>query len=172
MVDRNDLSAIPIIEKISFGGVVSVTDPEERTNYKGRLFWAEIGDLIYSKIRVQQGSLAIVSADVGRIAISVEYPVYRPIENKVVPEYLALLLKSSSLLRFLDGLSSGGATKTRIAPDVFESLTVALPPLPTQQAIVGHWKRAQERAAAAKLSADTAREVEEMILGHRAVPMS
>ena len=146
--DRSDLAAIPIIEKISFGGIVSVTEPDERANYKGRLFWAEVGDLIYSKIRVKQGSLAIVSADVGRIAVSAEYPVYRPVESKVVPEYLALLLKSSSFLRFLDGLSSGGATKTRIAPDVFESLTIALPPLATQRAIVAHWRAAQESLAA------------------------
>ena len=108
--DRSDLAAIPIIEKISFGGVVSVTEPDERAGYKGRLFWAEAGDLIYSKIRVKQGSLAIVARDVGPIAVSAEYPVYRPVESKVVPEYLALLLKSSFFLRFLDGLSSGGGT--------------------------------------------------------------
>ena len=152
--DRSDLATIPIIEKISFGGVVYVTKPDERANYKGRLFWAEVGDLIYSKIRAKQGSLAIVSADVGRIAVSAEYPVYRPFESKVVPEYLALLLKSSSFLCFLDGLSSGGATKTRIAPDVFESLTIALPPPVTQRAIVAHWREAQEKIAAASKSAE------------------
>ena len=152
--DRSDLATIPIIEKISFGGVVAVTNPDERANYKGRLFWAEVGDLIYSKIRAKQGSLAIVSAEVGRIAVSAEYPVYRPVESKVVPEYLALLLKSSSFLRFLDGLSSGGATKTRIAPDVFESLAIALPPLAAQRTIVAHWREAQEKVAAASKSAE------------------
>jgi restriction endonuclease S subunit len=50
-----------------------------------------------------------------------------------------------------------------------------LPPLPIQEQIVAEViaaraKTAAERAAAAKLAADTAREVEDMILGHRLVP--
>src|SRR4051794_35010471 len=67
---------VPIIEKISFGGVISVTAPEDRVGYKGRLFWANEGRLIYSKIRVKQGSLAVVPESLGAIAVSSEYPVY------------------------------------------------------------------------------------------------
>src|SRR5438270_335200 len=40
---------LPIIEKITFGGRISVTALEDRKGYKGRLFWAEAGNLIYSK---------------------------------------------------------------------------------------------------------------------------
>ena len=55
---------IPIIGKISFGGRITVTEPDAREGYKGRLFWAESGDLIYSKIRVKQGSMGIVPPDI------------------------------------------------------------------------------------------------------------
>ena len=154
VVERHDLRTVPIIEKISFGGVISVTDPDEREGYRGRLFWAEIGDLIYSKIRAKQGSLGLVPSKAGRIAVSAEYPVYAPIISKVVPAYLILLLKCSAFLRFLDGLASGGDTKTRIAPDLFESLRIALPPLATQQAIVAHWQATQDKNAAAFKAAD------------------
>lgn len=142
VADRSDLRSVPIIEKISFGGVISVTEPDDREDYRGRLFWAEVGDLIYSKIRAKQGSLGLISPEVGRLAVSSEYPVYTPQPDKVVPDYLTLLLKCRSFLNFLDGIASGGDTKTRISPELFESLRVALPPLATQQAIVEHWHQA------------------------------
>jgi len=154
VADRSDLRSIPIIEKISFGGVISVTDPDSRESYRGRLFWAEVGDLIYSKIRAKQGSLVLISSEVGRLAVSAEYPVYSPNPAKVVPDYLTLLLRCSSFLRFLEGIASGGDTKTRISPDLFESLRVALPPLASQQAIVDHWKATQKKNAAAHRAAD------------------
>lgn len=154
VIDRSDLRCVPIIEKISFGGVISVTEPDEREDYRGRLFWAEMGDLIYSKIRAKQGSLGLISPEVGRLAVSAEYPVYTPIASKVIPDYLTLLLKCPSFLRFLDGIASGGDTKTRISPELFESLRVALPPLPTQRAIVAHWQATQEKNAVALKAAD------------------
>lgn len=154
VTERHDLRSVPIIEKISFGGVISVTDPDDREDYRGRLFWAEVGDLIYSKIRAKQGSLGLVPPDTGRIAVSAEYPVYEPIQDKVIPAYLTLLLKCSSFLQFLDGIASGGDTKTRIAPDLFESLQIALPPLTIQRAIVAHWQTTQDRNATALKAAD------------------
>ena len=55
---KSERTTLPIISKISFGGEVTVTTPDERKGYKGRLFWAEAGNLVYSKIRVKQGSLS------------------------------------------------------------------------------------------------------------------
>ena len=147
----DDKSALPIIEKISFGGVLSLAEPKARKGYKGRLFWADAGDLIYSKIRVKQGSLALVPAGLGRIAVSAEYPVYRILESKAVPEYLALLLKSHTFLSLFEGLSHGGSSKTRIPPDEFERQIIPLPPLAEQRAIVERWRSAQAQIAAASV---------------------
>ncbi len=154
VTERSDLRSVPIIEKISFGGVISVTDPDAREDYRGRLFWAEPGDLIYSKIRAKQGSLGLVPSETGRIAVSNEYPVYEPIQEKVIPAYLTLLLKCPAFLQFLDGIASGGDTKTRIAPHLFESLRIALPSLGTQRAIVAHWQATRDRNAAVLKAAD------------------
>lgn len=144
-----DKTTLPIIEKISFGGVLSLTEPKTRSGYKGRLFWADAGDLVYSKIRVKQGSLALVPSELGRIAVSAEYPVYRIQEDKAVPEYLALVLKSHTFLSLFEGLSHGGSSKTRIPPDEFERQIIPLPPLAEQRAIVERWRAAQAQIAAA-----------------------
>lgn len=143
-----DLVDTPIIEKISFGGELTILDEEKRSGYKGRLFKAESGQLIYSKIRVKQGSVCIVPPSIDWVAVSSEYPVYEIDPNEADPKYLELVLRSSVFKNYLDGLSHGGSTKTRIHPDQFEALNIPIPPLPIQQKIVAHWEAAQlERAA-------------------------
>ena len=139
--------AVPIIGKISFGGIISLAAPDDAASYRGKLFLAESGDFIYSKIRAKQGSFALVPAHIQRLAVSSEYPVFSPDENRILPAYLPLLLRCPVFLQILDGVSSGGSTKTRIAPNQFEGLRVAVPPLPTQRAIVAHWEAAQEKCA-------------------------
>jgi type I restriction enzyme S subunit len=124
-----------------------VTAPEDRKGYKGRLFWADAGNLIYSKIRAKQGSLAIVPEEIGSLAVSAEYPVYEIDGRKAEPAYLALVLRSSSFLRLLEGLSHGGSTKTRIPPEEFERQRIPLPPLPAQRKIVAAWEDARKYAA-------------------------
>lgn len=137
-------TTLPIIEKISFGGQISVTGIDARADYKGRLFWAETGDLIYSKIRVKQGSLAVVPSEFDRLAVSSEYPVYRINEERADSTFLTLALKSRSFRALFEGLSHGGATKTRIPPTEFERQLIPLPPLAEQKAIVTLWRKAQD----------------------------
>jgi restriction endonuclease S subunit len=146
---KADPTTLPIIEKISFGGEISVTEPDDRKGYKGRLFWADPGNLIYSKIRAKQGSLAIVGPDIGRLAVSAEYPVYEIDENKADSAFLAIVFRSKPFLRLLEGLSHGGSTKTRIPPEEFERQRIPLPPLPVQRKIVAAHEAARQYAAQA-----------------------
>lgn len=146
---KGGLSEIPIIKKISFGGEITLTEVDERKKYKGRLFWANKGDLIYSKIRVKQGSMAIVPDSIETIAVSNEYPVYQINSEVINSTYLALVLKSRAFLNLLEGLSHGGSTKTRIPPERFETQKIPIPSLPTQEFIVKQWRLAQEEIKAA-----------------------
>jgi len=145
---KTPCEGLPIISKISFGGEVTVTTPEERKGYKGRLFWADVGNLVYSKIRVKQGSLSIVPASVGKLAVSAEYPVYEIVESVADADYLALVVRSGVFMRLLEGLSHGGSTKTRIPPEEFERQRIPLPPLSVQRKIVAAWEAARKSAAA------------------------
>jgi len=146
---HEDKAGLPIIGKISFSGEVFLREPDTRAKYKGRLFWAHAGELIYSKIRVKQGSIALVPQDMPRIAVSAEYPVYAVEHSRVDGSYLILVLKSGIFQSYLDGLAHGGSTKTRIHPKDFERLMIPLPPLAVQQAIVQHWRKAQDEIAKA-----------------------
>jgi type I restriction enzyme, S subunit len=131
----------PIIEKITFGGELSILSEGERKDYKGKLFRANSGQLIYSKIRVKQGSVCIVPSSFEWVAVSSEYPTYSLDRSRIDAAYLELVLRSSAFKHYLDGLSHGGSTKTRIAPDEFEALRIPIPPLLIQQVIKNHWRK-------------------------------
>ncbi len=140
-----DRTYLPIIEKITFGGQICVTSPNQRIGYMGRLFWAETGCLVYSKIRVKQGSLAIVCDDIGRLAVSSEYPVYEINPKVADANYLAIVIRSAPFKCLLEGLSHGGSTKTRIPPEEFERQKIPLPPLPVQRKIVAAWEAVRSK---------------------------
>ncbi len=158
---KADRTALPIIGKISFGGELTVTIPEERAGYKGRLFWAESGNLVYSKIRVKQGSLCIVPGEVPKLAVSAEYPVYEIARDVADADYIALVVRSTPFMNLLEGLSHGGSTKTRIPPEEFERQRIPLPPLSVQRKIVAAWDAARKATAAtAAKIAQLEREIE------------
>jgi type I restriction enzyme S subunit len=153
-VDTSDLRSIPIIEKITFGGVASVLPVDDREGYKGRLFWAEPGQFVYSRIRAKQGSFTVVDPAVGRLAVSQEYPVYDIARDRIDPEFLKLALRSQAFLSLMAGLSHGGSTKTRMLPDQFESLKIPVPPLAVQRRIVAAAAKARAQAARLRAEAD------------------
>lgn len=131
---------LPIIEKITFGGELLHFELSADDKYKGRLFWAHSGELVFSKIRLKQGSVAIIPREAGRIAVSPEYPVYQFETTKALPSYLLLVLRSRAFQELLAGLSHGGSTKTRIHPREFERLVVPLPSDDIQNDIAEFWQ--------------------------------
>ena len=172
-VVADDLRTVPIIDKISFGGRLFIRPEADRAGYKGRLFWAVSGELVYSKIRVKQGSVVIVPPTVAQVAVSNEYPVFSIRPEVALPEYLALVLRSSSFKQLLDGLAHGGSSKTRIAAATLEALPVPLPPLATQQTILE--ADAAGRAQAAALLAEAAeveKEATNLFLTSLGVPLT
>lgn len=145
-----DLINTPIIEKISFSGILSILEIEKRNKYKGRLFKAESGQLIYSKIRLKQGAFCIIPGSIPWVAVSSEYPVYAVNQKIADSIYLDLVLRSTPFKHYLQGLAHGGSTKTRIHPDEFEKITVPIPPLPVQRKIVEYWKKAKKQCISAE----------------------
>lgn len=142
-IPRSDYrKGLRIIEKITFDGELVSSELNDEGQYKGRLFAARAGDLIYSKIRLKQGSIAVVPAKLQKIAVSAEYPVYNVKTELALSDYILLVLRSGSFRSLLTGLSHGGSTKTRIHPREFERLIVPLPKLDTQRAIVVFWHEA------------------------------
>ena len=134
--------SLRIIEKITFDGELVSSKLDDKERYKGRLFTARTGELIYSKIRLKQGSIAIVPGKLQKLAVSAEYPVYKVKTELALSDFVLLMLRSEAFRNLLTGLSHGGSTKTRIHPIDFERLIIPLPELDVQHAIVHFWHQA------------------------------
>lgn len=151
------LTELNVIGKISFGGKLHLRSAVAKQDYRGNLFRALPGDLIFSKIRIAQGSLCVVPDELDHVAVSAEYPIYRADPEQVSLRYLVLLLGSPPFRALLNDLAAGNTTKRRITPANFEELEVPLPDLPEQKRLVAAHRQAR-KAAAARDAEATARE--------------
>lgn len=162
------LDSLNVIEKISFGGVLHIRDADKKRDYKGPLFRAKPGELVFSKIRIGQGSLCVVPEGIDHLAVSPEYPVYRVDQRQVRPRFLDLLLRAPDFQKLFCASSSGNTTKKRIGPDLFEAVSVPLPDTEEQDRLLARYdsanavvKRKFEEAKNAELHSN--REFEEAL---------
>jgi type I restriction enzyme S subunit len=100
------------------------------------LFELAEGDLVYSKLKVWEGSLAIVpSKDKGRV-VSSEFPTFEVAYDRVHRDYLDLWLRRPSLWKWLgDQVRGIGGRKIRVDEPTFLSAPIPLPPISQQEAV-------------------------------------
>jgi restriction endonuclease S subunit len=122
-------------------------------DFKGRLFFADPGDVIYSKIDVRNGAIGIIPDELGRVCLSSEYPVYAVNSTVADARYVKLLFRTNVFRRKINSMISGASGRKRVQPSDLESVEVPLPPLPVQRKIVAAWE------AARKFAADTATKI-------------
>ncbi|MCX6970520.1 MAG: restriction endonuclease subunit S [Verrucomicrobia bacterium] len=143
-----------VFGSLHFGGDLSRRDMSGTQEVKGRLFFAHADDVVYSKIDARNGAIGIVPESMPRVVFSSEYPIYAVDSKVALPEYVKLLFRMDSFRVRINSLISGASGRKRVEPTTLESIEVPLPPLGTQQAIVAHWREAQEKIAATAKSAD------------------
>jgi type I restriction enzyme S subunit len=121
----------------------------EKGQFKGKLFFARAGDVLYSKIDVRNGAIGIVPIDMPYVAVSSEFPVYSIDSEKANSQYVKLLFHTNFFRQTINSMISGASGRKRVQPSQIEELKVPLPPLPIQEAIVARWVKAQEGINAA-----------------------
>ncbi len=124
---------------IHFDGSV---DPRDRTEpFKGSMFAAYPGDVVFSKIDVRNGAIAIIPPKFGKVVVTNEYPIHVPDTKQVDPRYLALLLRSPNFLHLLKSAASGTSGRKRVDADNFGELEIPLPDLSEQTALLDAYEK-------------------------------
>jgi len=120
-----------IVEKIRFkdGAMILRNDSETGID----LQFAEIGDLLISKINFHQGATAI--NNYGKVLTSLDYIVYEVERRKAIPSFVHLMVRDKSFIQYVNENKPGGI-KGRSKPEFIESLEIPLPSLEEQEAIV------------------------------------
>ena len=97
------------------------------------------------------------------------------VNELMVPEFLWLVLQTPPMRSQIEAAARTAVGNYAIGGADIWNFDFPLPPITVQKRLAASFisarkKISEERAAAKKLSEDTAREVEEMILGKRPVP--
>ena len=130
---------------IKFSGDVLPRDRAEA--FKGTMFAARPGDVVFSKIDARNGAVGLIPASMPKVVLTPEYPVMVPDLTKLRPAYLHYLLRAEHFRHDLQRQASGTSGRKRVTPDAFLSLSVPLPSLTEQDALVKAYEAAQAEAA-------------------------
>ena len=123
--------SLPIVEKIVFKtGKIAFRDKKVTGM---NLYALQQGDLLISNINFHQGATALNTF--GEIAASTHYQPYSINSNKIVPEFLVMVLRSPYFLSIVSGKKAQGI-KNESGYNFIGSFSIPLPPLKEQSEIV------------------------------------
>lgn len=134
---------------LHFDGEMEPRDADA-TAFKGKLFLAEAGDVLYSKIDVRNGAIGVVPSSMPRVVVSSEFPVYRIRPDVAIPQYVKLLFRTDAFRRQINSLISGASGRKRVQPSDLEKIEAPLPDLAVQRQIVDYWQKTQDNVDAAR----------------------
>lgn len=148
---------------IHFDG--SVVPRERDTPFKGAMFAAYPGDLVFSKIDVRNGAIGLIPDSVPKVVVTSEYPIHTPDTRQVEARYLTMLLRTPNFLKLIQTAASGTSGRKRITPEDFRAIEIPLPDPKDQRRLVAAYQKALDRAAtldtqAQQIERDAQREFE------------
>jgi len=137
---------------IKFSGAVI---PREReVSFKGAMFAAYPGDLVFSKIDARNGAIGLIPNEIPKAIVTSEYPIFIPKPDKLRPVYLRRLLQAAHFRADLQSKASGTSGRKRITPEGFLSLSVPIPSLPEQDELIARYSAALNEAASKEQEAN------------------
>jgi len=134
---------------VKFSGVIQPRKLHGKSDFKGGLFLAHAGDIIYSKIDVRNGAIGIIPKSFPVVAVTSEFPVYRIRKEVAISEYIQLLFRTNHFRQIINSMISGTSGRKRVQPSELENIEIPVPSIAKQTAIVRHWRNAQNRISAA-----------------------
>lgn len=104
-------------------------------------------DVVVSKLGAWEGGVAVVTRDFDGACASSEFPTFQIDRSRMLPRYLAGVVRSPRFWQAVDGATKGSmARRKRITPERFLQLEVELPPLEYQYAVVRQLQKLDEIA--------------------------
>lgn len=137
--------------------------PEWRAMYfeNSASTWYKVhqGDVVYSSIDLWKGCVAVIPEKFDGALVTKEFPIYEVVDERVVPEFLSVLLRSWYYQRGFRAITTGHSNRRRTQQGDFEALEIAFPPdRDTQQALIQPILEAVGRRAEASNSWEVSRQ--------------
>ena len=94
------------------------------------------GQLVVSKIDGKSGAMAIVPTELDGAIVTSDFPVFDIDENRVLADFLELVLCHENMLKQMSATASGSTGRRRLSVQRFLSMQIALPPLAEQNRLI------------------------------------
>jgi type I restriction enzyme S subunit len=130
---------------IHFDG--SIVPRERNTPFKGTMFAAYPGDLIFSKIDARNGAISLIPESLQKVVVTSEYPIHTVNTSLIDGCYMAMLLRTPNFLKLIRNSGSGTSGRKRITPENFRTIEIPLPDLEEQRYLIAAYQQALDRAA-------------------------
>lgn len=85
------------------------------------------GDLVYSSIDMWKGCISVVPNKFDGALVTKEFPIYKMKSNDILPDFLALLLRSRYYQKAFRAITTGHSNRRRTQSQDFESIEIWYP---------------------------------------------
>lgn len=120
----------------SYGLGVFHRETKKGNDIKAKYLWElKEGDLVYSRLGASSGSFGLINKDFDNYFVSNEFPAFTIDSNRVLPQYLNLVLTSKRFYEKIADFNTGSALK-RFHEDKFLNLEIPLPTKIEQESII------------------------------------
>lgn len=99
----------------------------------GAWFAAHTGDVVYSSIDLWKGCIALVPGEFDGALVTKEFPIYRVTDERLLPEFLQVLLRTRYYQRAFRAITTGHSNRRRTQTADFEALKISFPEDPEEQ---------------------------------------
>ncbi len=99
-------------------------------------FIASSGQLIMSRIDARNGAFGLVPPELDEALVTQDFPLFKIDETKIIPGFLALLLRSHQFVEACKHSSKGTTNRKRLKEDLFLNELVPVPSPDVQKEIV------------------------------------
>jgi type I restriction enzyme M protein len=137
-----------------------------------KLYRVEQGDFVYNRLFAWKGSFAEASSVNNECYVSNEFPCFRLRTDKVVPGYLWAYFSQPAIWEFIESLSTGttSTSRLRLKEAKLSQFKIPIPPLAIQQQLADAWQTVlQVEQEVANLGTDLGRMVPGIL--ERSVPL-
>lgn len=157
---------------VHLNGAISVR--ERQAAYKGAMFAAYPGDVVFSKIDARSGAIGVVPESIAKAVVTPEFPIFVPDPDVLDGRFVQRVLRTGHFLAALRAKATGTSGRKRITPEAFLDLRVPLPPIAEQRQMVDAHNDLLAQAATLTADADKveaeAMAAFETALGYGAAP--
>ena len=109
---------------------------------------AGAGQFLFSKIDARNGAFGIVPKELDGAVVTAEFPLFTINTEKVVPEFLLLVMTSEEMTGYIKSMAQGSTNRKRLDVATFLKIQVPLPAMEEQKRMMADYAEMQKKMEA------------------------